>query len=99
MKITDIKVRLMYEQTSRVKATVSLTLDGCMAIHDILIVEGDRGLFLAMPSRRCSDGIYRDIIHPLNQDTRAAISKLCLQAYDCEKKKQNVCISGKATAI
>ena len=64
------------------KAVVSITLDDEFAVHDIKVIEGDKGLFIAMPSRKTSDGEYRDIAHPINSVTRDRIQSLILNKYD-----------------
>ena len=80
MNITNIKIRRTYED-NRLRALVSLTLEGDFAVHDIKVIEGDKGLFIAMPSRKAADGEYRDIAHPINSDTRERIQTLILQKY------------------
>ena len=64
------------------KAVVSITLDHEFVVHDIKVIEGDKGLFIAMPSRKSSDGEYRDIAHPLNSDTRDKIQTMILKSYE-----------------
>lgn len=64
------------------KAVVSITLDDEFVIHDIKVIEGEKGLFIAMPSRRTGDGEYRDIAHPLNSDTREKVQGVILQKYE-----------------
>lgn len=64
------------------KAIASITLDNEFVIHDIKVIEGEKGLFIAMPSRKASDGEYRDIAHPINSDTRARIQSVVLKKYD-----------------
>ena len=77
MKITDVRMRKVAKE-GKLKAIVSITLDDEFAVHDIKIIEGDRGLFIAMPSRKSSDGEYRDIAHPINTQTRDRLQKLSL---------------------
>ena len=69
MQITDVRVRKITKE-GRMKAVVSITLDNEFAIHDIKIIEGEKGLFIAMPSKKSTDGEYRDIAHPINSETR-----------------------------
>lgn len=80
MQITDIRVRKV-EKEGKMKAIVSITIDEEFVVHDIKVIEGDKGLFIAMPSRRASDGEYRDIAHPINSATRERIQQLILEKY------------------
>ena len=64
------------------KAVVSITLDDEFVVHDIKVIEGEKGLFIAMPSRKASDGEYRDIAHPINSDTRERIQSIILEQYE-----------------
>lgn len=82
MKITSVTVRKVEKEDSRMKGIASILIDDCFAIHDIRIIEGDKGLFIAMPSRKTSTGGYRDIAHPINQETRALIEEPILKAYN-----------------
>ncbi|MBQ7077973.1 MAG: septation regulator SpoVG [Lachnospiraceae bacterium] len=86
MQITDIRVRLV-EKEGKMKAAVSITIDDEFAVHDIKVIEGDKGLFIAMPSRKGTGDGYRDIAHPINQKTRDMLSKLILEAYQKEISK------------
>ena len=63
------------------KAVVSITIDEEFVVHDIKVIEGEKGLFIAMPSRKAADGEYRDIAHPINSETREQIQKLILEKY------------------
>ena len=81
MQITDVRVRKV-EKEGKMKAVVSITIDDEFVVHDIKVIEGDRGLFIAMPSRKASDGEYRDIAHPINSDTRQKIQQLILKKYE-----------------
>ena len=80
MQITDVRIRKV-EKEGKMKAVVSITIDEEFVVHDIKIIEGEKGLFIAMPSRKAADGEYRDIAHPINSDTRARIQKLILEKY------------------
>ena len=80
MKITDVIIRKV-EKEGKMKAVVSITIDEEFVVHDIKVIEGDKGLFIAMPSRKAADGEYRDIAHPINSDTRERIQTLILQKY------------------
>lgn len=81
MQITDVRVKKIEGQT-RLKGIASFTIDDAFAIHELRIIEGTNGLFVAMPSRQVADGSYKDIAHPINAETRAQIEKLVLEAYD-----------------
>lgn len=85
MKITSVNVRKVEKEDSRMKGTASVLIDDCFAIHDIRIIEGDNGLFIAMPSRKTATGGYRDIAHPINQDARKMFEDEILEAYKNEE--------------
>ena len=74
MEITDVRVRKV-DKEGKMKAVVSITIDNEFVIHDIKVIEGEKGLFIAMPSRKSSDGEYRDIAHPINSETRSRIQE------------------------
>ena len=80
MQITDVRIRKV-EKEGKMKAVVSITIDEEFVVHDVKVIEGDKGLFIAMPSRKAADGEYRDIAHPINSDTRERIQTLILQKY------------------
>ncbi len=81
MNITDVRVRLAKSDNGKLKAVASITIDGCFAVHDIKIIEGNSGPFIAMPSRKTPEGEFKDIAHPINPDARALISDAVLSAY------------------
>lgn len=81
MKITDVRVRKTTKE-GKMRAVVSITLDDEFVIHDIKVIEGERGLFIAMPSKKSADGEYRDIAHPINSATRENLQKMILDAYE-----------------
>ena len=81
MRIIDVRVRKM-TQDSKMKAIVSITIDDEFVVHDIKVIEGEKGLFIAMPSKKATDGEYRDIAHPINSDTRDRIQKIILESYE-----------------
>lgn len=81
MQVTDIRVRRIVKE-GKMKAIVSITLDDEFVVHDIKVIEGDKGLFIAMPSKRASDGEYKDIAHPINSATRDAIQRQILESYE-----------------
>ena len=81
MQITDVRVRKVTKE-GKMKAIVSMTLDNEFVVHDIKVIEGEKGLFIAMPSRKSADGEYRDIAHPINSDTRDKIQSVILAKYE-----------------
>ena len=81
MKITDVRVRKIAKD-GKMKAIVSITIDDEFVVHDIKVIEGDKGLFIAMPSKKATDGEYRDIAHPISQSTRENIQGTILEAYN-----------------
>jgi len=81
MEITDVRVRKMTKE-SKMKAVVSITIDDEFVVHDIKVVEGEKGLFIAMPSRKSASDEYRDIAHPINSETRSKIQDIILKAYE-----------------
>ena len=81
MQITDVRIRKIAKE-GKMKAIVSITLDGEFVVHDIKVIEGEKGLFIAMPSRRSGDGEYRDIAHPINSETREMIQNIILEKYE-----------------
>ena len=80
MQITDVRVRKITKE-GKMRAIVSITIDEEFVIHDINVIEGDKGLFIAMPSKKATDGEYRDIAHPINSSTREKIQTIILEAY------------------
>lgn len=81
MQITDIRIRKLSKE-SKMKAVVSITFDNAFVVHDIKIIEGEKGMFIAMPSRKASDGEYRDIAHPINSETRDLVQSMVLRKYE-----------------
>ena len=81
MKITDVKVRKIFEE-GPMKAIVSVTFDSCLAVHDIKVINAREKLFIVMPSRQNPDGTYRDIVHPINAEFREALSSAVIEAYN-----------------
>ena len=84
MNITDVRMRIMNNDT-KMRAVVSITLDDEFVIHDIKVIEGEKGLFIAMPSRKSADGEYRDIAHPIRSEIRAKLQTLILDEYEKAK--------------
>ncbi len=81
MQITDIRIRRISKE-GKMKAVVSITFDNAFVVHDIKIIEGEKGLFIAMPSRKAADGEYRDIAHPINSETRDTVQSMVLRRYE-----------------
>ena len=81
MQITDVRVRKVAKE-GKMKAVVSITIDDEFVVHDIKVIEGEKGLFIAMPSRKTTDREYRDIAHPINSGTRERIQALILEKYE-----------------
>lgn len=81
MNITDVHVRKTTRE-GKMKAVVSITLDDVFVVHDIKVIDGEKGLFIAMPSKKTADGEYRDIAHPINSSTREMIQTTILRAYE-----------------
>lgn len=81
MQITDVRVRKVAKE-GKLKAVVSITLDDEFVVHDIKVIEGEKGLFIAMPSKKAADGEYRDIAHPINSETRERIQTLIIEKYE-----------------
>ena len=80
MNITDVRVRKIMKE-GKLRAVVSITIDDVFVVHDIKVIEGEKGFFIAMPSRMTSDGTYRDVAHPINTEAREQIQKLILDRY------------------
>jgi len=91
MKITEVKIFPVNEE--RLKAYVSITLDDCFVIRDLKVIQGPSGLFVAMPSKKRKDGQFRDIAHPLNQETRAMIEDAVFEAFEAELKSMGESLS------
>ena len=87
MQITDVRIRLTKKDDVKVKALASMTIDDCFVIHEIRVIEGEKGLFVAMPSRRTPEGEFKDTAHPINTATREMVDKTVLEAYEKELAK------------
>ena len=87
MKITDVRVRLVNKDDSKLKAVASITIDDCFVIHDVKIIDGNDGFFIAMPSRKTADGEFKDVAHPIKSETRNEIIESVLEAYKHEVAK------------
>ena len=81
MQITDVRVRKVAKE-GKLKAVVSITIDDEFVVHDIKVIAGDKGMFIAMPSKKAMDGEYRDIAHPINSNTRERIQSMILEKYE-----------------
>lgn len=82
MKITSINVRKVEKEDSNLRAFVNITVDDALAVKDLRIIDGNNGLFVAMPSRKNKDGEYRDIVHPINQEVRDKMEEAIIKAYN-----------------
>ncbi|MBX9137323.1 MULTISPECIES: septation regulator SpoVG [unclassified Clostridium] len=92
MTITDVRIRKIAAE-GKMKAIVSITFDNEFVVHDIKVIEGQNGLFIAMPSRKTPDGEFKDIAHPINTDTREKIQESILKAYEAAVEEENVVIN------
>lgn len=88
MQITDVRIRKIATD-GKMKAIVSVTFDNEFVVHDIKVIEGQNGLFIAMPSRKTPDGEFKDIAHPINTETREKIQSAILTAYEEAKEEDN----------
>ena len=91
MEITDIKIVPVEED--KLKAYVTITLDGCFVVRDLKVISGAAGLFIAMPAKRRKDGTFKDIAHPLNAETRSWLERAVLEEYDRELKRHDVAVT------
>ena len=82
MNITEVNIKLIKNDESKLKAVATLTIDDCFAIHDIKIIKNNDELFIAMPSKKMPSGEYKDVVHPLNTETRTMLQNLILEKYD-----------------
>ena len=87
MRISDVRVRIVKKDDSKLKAVASVTFDDCFVVHDIKVIEGTEGYFIAMPSRKTNDGEYKDIAHPIKTETREELIRIILNAFEEEKAK------------
>ena len=81
MNVTDIRIRKVNKE-GKMKAVVSITIDGEFVVHDIKVIDGEKGLFIAMPSRKTAEGEYRDIAHPISTESREKLQAMILKAYE-----------------
>ena len=89
LNITEVRVRLLENNDTKLKAVASITIDECLVIHDVKIIEGEDNFFIAMPSRKTKEGAFKDIAHPINTETREFLKNLVIDAYKKECEKQN----------
>ena len=87
MKITDVRIRLVNKDDSKLKAVASVTFDDCFVVHDVKIIDGNDGYFVAMPSRKTADGEFKDVAHPIKTETRNELIAAILDAYKTEVAK------------
>lgn len=90
MEITNVRVRVVEKDNSKMRGFASVTIDNQFVVHDIRILEGDNGLFLAMPSKQTAPGEYRDIAHPINAEARKIFTDAILAEYEAEKNREQV---------
>ena len=81
LKISDIRIRLVTKEDSKLKAVASITIDECFVVHDIKVIEGKEGYFISMPSRKTPDGEYKDIVHPINAEFRSELEGAVIKSY------------------
>ena len=91
MQITDVRVRKVAKE-GKLKAVVSITIDDEFVVHDIKVIEGEKGLFIAMPSKKALDGEYRDIAHPINSGTRERIQTTILERYEDSLEEEETAV-------
>lgn len=82
MNISEVRVRLVKKDEGKLKAVASITIDNCFVVHDVKILEGNEDFFIAMPSKKTPDGEYKDIVHPLNTETREMLKKVVLEEFE-----------------
>ena len=87
MNITEVRIWLLNNPDSKLKAIASVTIGNALVVHDIKIIDGSEGLFIAMPSRKTGENDYRDIVHPINAESRAILIEAVLNAYNEERAK------------
>lgn len=88
MKISDVRIRIVKKDDNKLRGVATITIDDCFAVHEIKVIDGRDGLFIAMPTRKTPDGEYKDIVHPINTETREQISQAVLAAYEKAEKEE-----------
>ena len=96
MNITEVRIRLVKKDEGKLKAVASITIDNCFVIHDVKVIEGTDDYFIAMPSKKTPDGEFKDIVHPLNTETREQFKETVLKAFRAAKKSAE---SGRAQGV
>ena len=81
MNITEVRIRLLKKEDAKLKAVATITIDNCFVVHDIKVIEGDTDFFIAMPSKKTPAGEFKDIVHPLNTETRERLAKIIIDEY------------------
>ncbi|MDR2202546.1 MAG: septation regulator SpoVG [Clostridiales bacterium] len=100
MKITEVRIRLVKKDDGKMKAVASVTIDDCFVVHDIKIIQGNKGdgsYFIAMPSKKTPDGEFKDIVHPLNSETRELLSGLVLAEFERELQRDSAGLSAESS--
>ena len=82
LNITDIRIKLIKKEDVKLKAVASVTIDNCFVVHEVRVIESEKGLFVAMPSKKTPDGEFKDVAHPIDTETRNALDKAVLDAYN-----------------
>ncbi|EAE7094914.1 TPA: septation regulator SpoVG [Listeria monocytogenes] len=98
MQVTDVRLRRV-ETDGRMRAIASITLDEEFVVHDIRVIDGNNGLFVAMPSKRGVDGEFRDIAHPINSDTRAKIQEVVLAEYERVGEEEATAVTEESESV
>ena len=87
MNITEVRVRLVKSEEGKLKGVASVTIDDCFVVHDVKIIEGADDFFIAMPSKKTPSGEFKDVVHPLNTETREMLRKVVLDEFDKARKQ------------
>ena len=82
MKVSDIRIKIMEKEDSKLKAFASITIDECFVVHDIKVIDGEKGFFISMPSKVSPDGKHKDIVHPIKTETRKELEAQIIEAYN-----------------
>ncbi len=96
MNITDVRVSMVEDKTKKLRAFVSIVIDGCFFISDIKIIEGEKGFFLSMPSKRRRDGTFKDVAHPINSETRKMMEDVIFAKYREDQAAKSAAASSTA---